>query len=126
MTAAAVATTRRRERTGVQRERHQPSYPLLVAVIGLVAAGVVMVYSASSVRAYFASDDPSTYGIQQLVWAAIGLTAMFVASRLDFRWLRFLAIPGYLACMALLVTIAAGVLTVSAMPHRAASKRADG
>lgn len=107
MTAAAVPTSPRRvrERTGVQRERHQPSYPLLVAVIGLVAAGVVMVYSASSVRAYFASDDPSTYGIQQLIWAAIGLAAMYVASRLDFRWLRYLAIPGYLACLALLVAV---------------------
>ncbi len=94
--AIAVAASRRRERSGVQRERHQPNYVLLVAVIALVALGVVMVYSASSVRAYFASDDASTYGVQQLIWAALGLTVMFAASRLDFRWLRFGAIyvPG--------------------------------
>ncbi|HLY36117.1 MAG TPA: putative lipid II flippase FtsW [Candidatus Limnocylindria bacterium] len=107
MTAAAMsrAATRRRERTGVQRERHQPSYPLLVAVVGLVAAGVVMVYSASSVRAYFSSDDPATYGLQQLVFAAIGLTGMFLASRADFRWFRYLAIVGYVVTMALLVAV---------------------
>src|SRR5512142_394108 len=108
MTAGAVATSatrRRTERSGVQRERHQPSYPLLVAVIGLVAAGVVMVYSASSVRAYFSSDDPSSYGIQQLIWAVLGLAAMYVASRMDFRWLRFMAIPAYLLTMALLVAV---------------------
>jgi cell division protein FtsW len=103
--AIAVAATRRRERSGVQRERHQPNYVLLVAVIALVALGVVMVYSASSVRAYFASDDASTYGVQQLIWAALGLTVMFAATRLDFRWLRFGAIPAYLISMALLVAV---------------------
>ncbi len=103
--AIAVAASRRRERSGVQRERHQPNYVLLVAVIALVALGVVMVYSASSVRAYFASDDASTYGVQQLIWAALGLTVMFAASRLDFRWLRFGAIPAYLISMALLVAV---------------------
>ena len=101
----AAGARRRGERTGVQRERHQPAYPLLVAVIGLVAAGVVMVYSASSVRAYFANDDPATYGMQQLIWAGVGLGAMFVASRMDFRWLRYLAIPTYLATMALLIAV---------------------
>ena len=109
LSAATVtsAARRRRERAGVQRERHQPAYPLLVAVIGLVAAGVVMVYSASSVRAYFSNDDPATYGIQQLIWAGVGLTAMYVASRMDFRWLRYLSIPAYLGTMALLVAVLA-------------------
>jgi cell division protein FtsW len=105
MTAAAVAAPRRRVRTGVQRDRHQPSYPLLVAVIGLVAGGVVMVYSASSVRAYFASDDPSAYGIQQVIWAALGLSAMWVASRMDFRWLRYLALPVFVGSVALLILV---------------------
>ncbi len=108
MTAGAVAATsarRRRDRSGVQRDRHQPSYPLLVAVIGLVAAGVVMVYSASSVRAYFSSDDPSMYGIQQLIWAGLGIGAMMLASRIDFRWLRYMAIPAYVLTMVLLVAV---------------------
>jgi cell division protein FtsW len=102
---AAAATARRRARTGVQRERHQPAYPLLVAVVALVAFGVVMVYSASSVQAYFAADDPSLYGIQQLIWAAMGLAAMYVASRVDFRWFRYLAIPAYVVTMILLVVV---------------------
>src|SRR6478752_4230171 len=101
----AAGTRRRRERAGVQRERHQPAYPLVVAVIGLVAAGVVMVYSASSVRAYFSNDDPATYGIQQLIWAVVGLSLMYVASRMDFRWLRYLSIPAYLGSIALLVAV---------------------
>jgi cell division protein FtsW len=102
---AATATARKRARTGVQRERHQPAYPLLVAVVALVAFGVVMVYSASSVQAYFAADDPSMYGVQQLIWAALGLAAMYVASRVDFRWFRYLAIPAYVVTMILLVAV---------------------
>jgi cell division protein FtsW len=102
---ATAATARRRAKTGVQRERHQPSYPLLISVVALVAFGVVMVYSASSVQAYFAADDPSMYGVQQLVWAGLGLTAMFVASRIDFRWFRYVAVPAYLLTMLLLVVV---------------------
>ncbi|MGH2428431.1 MAG: hypothetical protein ACRDGV_06025, partial [Candidatus Limnocylindria bacterium] len=65
MTAAvgAVGATRRAARTrGVQRERRRVSMPLLVAVLALVAIGVVMVYSASSVGALLSSNDPARYG----------------------------------------------------------------
>ncbi len=104
-TATARATSRRPARAGVRRERHPPAYPLLLAVIALVAGGVVMVYSASSVRAYIASDDPGLYGMQQALWAAIGLAAMLVMSRLDFRLLRYLAIPAYLGMLVVLVAV---------------------
>jgi cell division protein FtsW len=107
MTAAAVArsTTARRARGGVRRDRHQPSYPLVVAVIALVAIGVVMVYSASSVRSYILTADPAAQGMQQAIWAALGLTLMFLASRLDFRYLRYVAIPAYVVAMLLLVAV---------------------
>ena len=86
MTAAAALGTRRvsRSRTGVRRDRHQPAYPLLLAVIALVALGVVMVYSASSVRSYLGSADSAAQGVQQLIWAILGLGAMYIASRIDF------------------------------------------
>jgi len=90
---------------GVRRERHQVAYPLLVGVIALVAIGVVMVYSASSVRSYISTADPGTQGFQQGVWAALGLLAMFAASRTDFRLLRYVAIPGFVVTMALLALV---------------------
>jgi cell division protein FtsW len=107
MTAAAVtrSSTARRSRGGVRRERHQPSYPLMVAVIALVAIGVVMVYSASSVRSYILTADPAAQGMQQAIWAALGLTLMLLASRLDFRYLRYMAIPAYVVAMLLLVAV---------------------
>jgi len=103
--ALARVPARATARVGVRRERHQVAYPLLVGVIALVAIGVVMVYSASSVRSYISTADPGTQGFQQGVWAALGLLAMFAASRTDFRLLRYVAIPGFVVTMALLALV---------------------
>jgi cell division protein FtsW len=103
--AAATAVAARRAagaRSRVKRERHQVSYPLLTAVTALVAIGVVMVYSASSVRSYLAGSDPAAQGMQQAIWAGLGLAAMLIASRVDFRALRYLAIPAYVVTLILL------------------------
>jgi cell division protein FtsW len=108
MTASALAVgTRRapRAKTGVRRERHEPAYALLLAVMALTAIGIVMVYSASSVRSYISSADPAAQGLEQLVWAGIGLTGLVVAMRIDFRHLRYLAIPIYVITLALLVAV---------------------
>jgi cell division protein FtsW len=107
MTAVAATTGARRgvARGGVRRERHEPAYPLLLAVMALTALGIVMVYSASSVRSYLGSADPARQGLEQLVWGLIGLAGLFVASRLDFRLLRYLAIPFFLLTLALLVAV---------------------
>jgi cell division protein FtsW len=102
---AAVGTRRGVARGGVRRDRHEPSYALLLAVMALTGIGVVMVYSASSVRSYFSSADPAAQGLEQLVWAGIGLTGLVVAMRLDFRHLRYLAIPIYVITLGLLVAV---------------------
>jgi len=64
-------------------------YHLLVLVtLGLVAFGLVMVYSASSARALLSSDAPSYYLKRQAVYALMGLVALVVFSRIDFHRLR--------------------------------------
>jgi cell division protein FtsW len=111
MSAVAVGAGARRAsagsrpKGGVRRDRHEPAYALLLAVVALTALGIVMVYSASSVRSYFQSADPAAQGLEQLVWAGIGFTGLFVASRIDFRHLRYLAIPFYVITLALLVAV---------------------
>jgi cell division protein FtsW len=105
MTAVAATATRRTARAGVRRERHEAAYPLLLAVIALVAIGVVMVYSASSVRSYISTSDPGSQGFQQGIWAVLGLVLMVVASRTDFRVLRYAAIPVFVLTMGLLVIV---------------------
>ena len=105
MTAMAATTTRRTARAGVRRERHEAAFPLLIAVIALVAIGVVMVYSASSVRSYISTSDPGSQGFQQGIWAILGLVLMVLASRTDFRVLRYAAIPVFVLTMGLLFIV---------------------
>lgn len=106
-TAVGVAPAARRgARTrGVQRERGRVALPLVIAVMSLVAIGVVMVYSASSINALLTSDDPARYGIAQAIFAAIGLTAMVIVSRIDFRLYRYFALPAYFAAIAMLALV---------------------
>jgi cell division protein FtsW len=118
MTAMAVTTVRRTARAGVRREHHEMSFPLLIAVIALVAIGVVMVYSASSVRSYILTADPSSQGFQQGIWAVLGLVAMVAASRTDFRLLRYAAIPVFVLTMGLLAIVLIPGIGTSAFGSR--------
>ena len=56
-------------------------------------------------RSYFNNADPAAQGMEQIVWAAIGLAGLLVASRIDFRHLRYLAIPIFVITLALLVAV---------------------
>ncbi|HEY8171213.1 MAG TPA: putative lipid II flippase FtsW [Candidatus Limnocylindria bacterium] len=112
MTSAALprgmgraTTARGRARGGVRRDRHEPAWALLIAVLTLTAFGIVMVYSASSVRSYFSSADPAAQGLEQLGWAVLGIVGLLVAMRIDFRHLRYLAIPIFVVTLVLLVIV---------------------
>jgi cell division protein FtsW len=74
-------------------------------VLVLLLVGLAMVYSASGITALDAFDDPSTFLAQQSAWAALGLAAMFVAARVDYRRLRFVAVPLLLLAILLLIAV---------------------
>jgi len=83
-------------------------YHLLVVVtLGLVAFGLVMVYSASSARALLGADDPAYYLKRQALYAVAGLVALVLLSRTDYRRLRHAAGPLLLASFVLLVAVLA-------------------
>ena len=54
----------------------------------LLTIGLVMVFSASSIEAALADEPAWKPGVQQLIWAFIGLGAMLVALRLPAGFLR--------------------------------------
>src|SRR5437660_1130086 len=58
---------------------------LFLATLLLVCASVVMVYSASAVLAMQRYNQPYLFLIKQGMWAALGLAAMSVAMRFDYR-----------------------------------------
>jgi cell division protein FtsW len=81
-------------------------YHLLVLVtLGLVAFGLVMVYSASSARAALAADDPAYYLKRQALYALAGIVALVLLSRWDYRRLRYAVAPLVLVSFALLVAV---------------------
>jgi cell division protein FtsW len=64
---------------------------LILVTLGLVAFGLVMVYSATSASAALANGDPSYFLKRQAIYAVLGLVLMALASRVDFRVIRRLA-----------------------------------
>jgi cell division protein FtsW len=89
-----------------RRARSGLDYQLLVVTtLGLVAFGLVMVYSASSARAALAADDPAYYLKRQAIYAVIGIVALVLLSRTDYRRLRFAVPPLLLGSFALLVAV---------------------
>jgi len=61
---------------------------LTLVTLGLVAFGLVMVYSATSASATLANGDPAYFLKRQAGYAVLGVTLMIVFSRLDYRVLR--------------------------------------
>jgi cell division protein FtsW len=66
---------------------------LVLVTLGLVAFGLVMVYSATSASAALGDGDPMSYLKRQSIYALLGIALMLVASRFDYHRLRYLAPP---------------------------------
>lgn len=90
---------------GLRREQHQPDYLILVAVVALAAIGILMVYSSSAVRAYVREEDTFAIVGPQLVWAVLGVLAMLVTMRIDYRYWRLASVPLYVLAIGLLVLV---------------------
>ena len=84
-------------------ERPLTSYYLLLGgTTMLLAIGLMMVLSASSVYSYRAHDSSYYIFLKQLTWVLIGLPAAWLASRINRRLLRLLAWPAVLVAVVLL------------------------
>ena len=106
MTAIARAIPATRQKVGeVRRERHQPDYVILVAVVGLVAVGLLMVYSSSAMAAYIQNDSTFKEVGPQMLWAAVGLIGMAITTRIDYRYWRLVSVPMYAVAVILLAIV---------------------
>jgi cell division protein FtsW len=76
-----------------------------VTVITLVAIGILMVYSSSAMKGYLEDDDTLAIVGPQIGWAALGLVAMAVMMRVDYRYLRLISVPAYIVAVALLILV---------------------
>ena len=76
-----------------QRAQKPMDLPFLVLVLALVAFGLVMLFSASYAVALYRRGDAYAYIRPQLLYAALGLAAMWLASRVDYHLYHKLAWP---------------------------------
>ena len=70
------------------------NWALLFTMLALATFGVIAIYSATSAR-----QDPvaTDFWRKQANWVVVGFFAFMVASLVDYRWVRWGALPMYLA-----------------------------
>ena len=78
---------------------------LLLVSFGLVAFGLVMVYSATSASAALQNGDPAYFVKRQAIYAALGLALMILFARFRYQRLRQLAPAFVIASLALLAAV---------------------
>src|SRR6187431_3628898 len=73
---------------------------LLVNMLALAIFGVIAVYSATYMR-----QDPiaGEFWRKQADWVAVGFAVFIVTSLIDYRWIRWGALPMYLAGLVFLI-----------------------
>ncbi len=78
---------------------------LTLVTLGLVAFGLVMVYSATSAAAALGNGDSMEFLERQAVYAVLGIVLMIAAARFDYHRLRYLAPGLLLAALALCAAV---------------------
>src|SRR6266545_3352045 len=73
---------------------------LLVTMLALAIFGVVAIYSATSTRTDAYAAD---FWRKQANWVAVGVFAFMVTSLIHYRWIRWGALPMYLAGIVFLI-----------------------
>jgi len=83
----------------------RPDALIFAVTMAILAIGIVMVFSASYTTANLERGDAFYFIKRQIAWAAIGLCFMLFAMRMDYRFWRPLAWPGFLLSLVLLAAV---------------------
>jgi cell division protein FtsW len=97
----------KRPKSDARPDRRRPAgFVLLLCLsVALVAIGIVMVLSASSVEALARYGSSWVFFERQLMWVAIGGAVMAVTIRVDYHRWRGLAVPGLVVTFLLLFAV---------------------
>ena len=87
------------------RSKNNIDFTLLITVLILLAIGVAMVFSASSISSFMKYNDRYHYLKSQGFFAILGILAMMFMSRFDYRILGRFAGPLVLLSIALLIAV---------------------
>jgi cell division protein FtsW len=86
-------------------KKKQPDIVLFLTTLLLLAIGIIMVLSASSYDAMLKYDNPYYFLNRQLIWALLGIIAMFFVMQIDYYRLKPFVVPGFIVAIILLILV---------------------
>lgn len=86
-------------------KRTTPDLILLIVTLTLLSMGLMMVYSASAIWAEYKFNDPFFFAKRQLLFAGVGIAAMFLIMNVHYWTWRTWAKPLVIVCFILLVLV---------------------
>ncbi|MFT8309923.1 MAG: stage V sporulation protein E [Sporolactobacillus sp.] len=89
----------------MRKYRQSPDLVLLIITFALLTIGLMMVYSASAVKAANEFGDSLYFLKRQLLFASIGAALMFAVMQIDYHFWRAWAKIGLIGCYFLLVIV---------------------
>ncbi|HDX9589418.1 TPA: stage V sporulation protein E [Bacillus pseudomycoides] len=87
------------------RAKKTPDFILIIVTLLLLTVGMVMVYSASAVWASYKMGDSFFFAKRQLLFAGLGVVAMFFIMRIDYWVWRTYSKLILLICFVLLILV---------------------
>lgn len=86
-------------------KKKSPDFVLFLTVMSLLSLGVIMVFSASEYSTMVTYNDSFYFFKRQVVWALLGLTAMFFMMNYDYRRLKHYVGPILIIAFVLLAVV---------------------
>jgi cell division protein FtsW len=87
------------------RKKSTPDFLLIILTFSLLAIGLIMVYSASAVWAEYKFHDSFFFAKRQLLFAGVGIAAMFFIMNIDYWTWRDWSKALLIICFVLLVLV---------------------
>lgn len=88
-------------------KKSNPDFILIIVTLTLLSIGLIMVYSASAIWADYKFDDSFYFVKRQLLFASVGVVAMFFIMNIDYwtwrTWSKLLIIVCFVLLLAVLV-----------------------
>lgn len=102
---ASKRQMKKKSRLALLEKRGKMDPVFLILIFALLCFGLIMLFSASFARAYYYEGNSFYYISKQAFFAVIGVTAMLVASRVDYHIYRRYAVLIFFVSALLLVIV---------------------
>lgn len=97
----------------VPTKKAAPDFIFLLTVLALLAVGLIMVYSASAVWADYKFNDSFYFAKRQLLFAGVGIAAMFIVMNVEYwTWRKFAGALLIFCFILLILVLIPGIGTV--------------